>query len=368
MSTSSPGFTSAMTMLYSVCLAPQETVTSSGAYSSPWSRLSLWQTAARSSAMPPTSVYLVWPLSSARTAASLMRFGVSKSGSPTLNEITSMPWARMARALAFMARVAEGTRVFKRSASMGTLLSDDLDVSLGQARLHHGRDQAGDRRPQRGDLLDEAGRDIGVALVRHHEHRLHGAAQLAVHERHLELVLEVRHRANAAHDAVGALTVDEVDEEPVEGRDTHVSEPMRGLVDQLEALLDAEERLLGRVGHHRDDELVEDAEAPLDEVEVSVVHRVEHPRIDRPLAHGEPPSSCWKGGKSLGEFSQGRERKSRWCPRTGAPSSASAHLETRAAAPWSHAGPPPARREAARRRRRPPRAPARRATSRRAGR
>ena len=105
-----------------MCLAPQETVTSSGAYSRPWSRLNFWQTAARSSGMPPTSVYLVCPLSIARIAASLIRAGVSKSGSPAPKEITSMPCARIAFALACMARVGEGASVFIRSASMGSCL------------------------------------------------------------------------------------------------------------------------------------------------------------------------------------------------------------------------------------------------------
>ncbi len=105
-----------------MCLAPQEAVTSSGAYSRPWSRLNFWQIAARSSGMPPTSVYLVCPFSIARTAASLMREGVSKSGSPAPKEITSMPCARIAFALACMARVGEGASVFIRSASMGSCL------------------------------------------------------------------------------------------------------------------------------------------------------------------------------------------------------------------------------------------------------
>src|SRR4026209_1001390 len=288
-SKSSPGFTRAITILWNVGLAPQETVTSSSAYSRPLSRLSFWQTAARSSGMPPTSVYLVWPFSSARTAASLIRRGVSKSGSPAPKEITSMPCARRARALACMASVGEGASVFIRSASMG-LLACGLAVSrkfLGEPLLDRRGHHAGARRAQRGHLFDEARGDVGVPLVRHHEHGLHGVAELAVHEGHLELVLEVGHRAQAAHHAVGALALDQIDQEPVERRDAHPAHPdaRRALVDQLQALLRAEQGLLGGIGHHRDDQLVEDAQAALDEVQVSVVHRIEHARIDRSLAH-----------------------------------------------------------------------------------
>ena len=42
--------------------------------------------------------------------------------------------------------------------------------------------------------------------------------ELPVHERHLELVLEVGDGAEPAHDAVGLLAVDEVDQEAVERR------------------------------------------------------------------------------------------------------------------------------------------------------
>ena len=63
------------------------------------------------------------------------------------------------------------------------------------------------------------------------------AAQLAVHERHLELVLEVRDGADAAHDAVGALARDEVDGEAVEGHDAEVAPVIRRrLVDHLQPL------------------------------------------------------------------------------------------------------------------------------------
>src|SRR5262249_11845549 len=155
--------------------------------------------------------------------------------------------------------------------------------------LDHGRHQSGDRRPERRDLLDEARGDVGIALVGHHEHRLHALAQLAVHQRHLELVLEIGHRAEAAHDAVGLLALDQVDDEPVERGDAQAVHSRRALVDQLEPLLDAEQRLLRGVRADGDDQLVEDAQAALDEVQVAVVDGVEHAGIHRALAHENPP-------------------------------------------------------------------------------
>src|SRR5690349_13141670 len=165
--------------------------------------------------MPPTSVYLVWPRRMASTAASLMRCGVSKSGSPAPNEITSIPWLRSSLALAWTARVEDGASVFKRSASTSCLLAARGAGSagrelLGEPLLDDGRHHAVDGGAVAGHLLDEPRRDVGVLLVRHHEHGLHGGLELAVHQRHLELVLEIGDGPDAAHDAVGALALDQV--------------------------------------------------------------------------------------------------------------------------------------------------------------
>src|SRR5206468_3546015 len=89
-----------------------------------------------------------------------------------------------------------------------------------------------------------------------------------------------------AHDAVGTLTRDQIDQEAVEGDDAKVAELRGGLVDHLEPLLHREERLLRRIGDDRDDELVEDLQAALDDVDVAVVRGIEHAGIDGALGHG----------------------------------------------------------------------------------
>src|SRR5437899_7654056 len=114
--------------------------------------------------MPPTSVYFVCPLCIARSAASLMRAGVSKSGSPAPNEITSIPCDRSSLALAWTASVDDGASVFRRSASTTLsswevrgrastrLLQGEL---LGETLLHGRRDHAVDRRAEARHFLDE---------------------------------------------------------------------------------------------------------------------------------------------------------------------------------------------------------------------
>src|SRR4051812_31678441 len=89
----------------------------SGRYVRPFSRLNLSAIACLSSGKQGVGVYLVTPLSSAALAASLMKAGVSKSGSPAPKPTTSTPAFFSALALALTARVIESATNLTRSAS-----------------------------------------------------------------------------------------------------------------------------------------------------------------------------------------------------------------------------------------------------------
>src|SRR5262249_58088827 len=114
-------------------------------------------------------------------AASLMRSGVSKSGSPAPNEITSTPRRRSSRAFACTASVDDGASVFKRSASTAWLLRRRTagllgGVLLGQSLFDHRPHHTSDRRAEACDFLDQPLRDVPVLIVGHQEHGLDGAA------------------------------------------------------------------------------------------------------------------------------------------------------------------------------------------------
>src|SRR5690348_2377491 len=79
--------------------------------------------ALRSEGVPPAAVYLVRPLSMAALAASLMNWGVSKSGSPAPMAITSLPSDFRRAALAVTARVGDGLMAFRRLATNDMRLS-----------------------------------------------------------------------------------------------------------------------------------------------------------------------------------------------------------------------------------------------------
>src|ERR1041385_1613833 len=280
MTTSSPSSISAWTKLESACLPPQLTNTSSFVYSRPYSRRYFSTIARRSGSMPRTSVYFVMPFLSASIAASLMRCGVSKSGSPAVKLTRSTPSARSTCALAARASVTDGLIpcVFFPS-----LIKRDLLKFLFQFFRNERRHEARDVAPQAHDFLHQARADVKMILPGHHEERLDAGRELAVHHRHLELVLEVRDRAQPANDDLCAGFFCVFNEQPVEtlGLDA-VAESFENLADHLQPLVEIEEgAVLFRVARDRDDDPVEDAKRALNQVDVTVGDGIERARIDR---------------------------------------------------------------------------------------
>ena len=156
---------------------------------------------------------------------------------------------------------------------------------LAQPGEHRLGDQAGQVAAQGEDLLDQPAGEVDVVLLGHHEDGLDPRVEPPVHQRHLELVLEVRDGAQAAHHGAGAHPVHEVDQQAGEALDP-APRPIDHLADRLDPLLDGEQRLLSFVDQHGHDHLVEQRTATLDDVEVAVVDGVERPGIDGdPLAH-----------------------------------------------------------------------------------
>jgi hypothetical protein len=73
--------------------------------------------------IPALGVYFVFPESSASFAAVMISAGVLKSGSPAPNEMTSLPSAFIAFALAVIARVGDGFSKFVLSERFGVFNS-----------------------------------------------------------------------------------------------------------------------------------------------------------------------------------------------------------------------------------------------------
>ena len=95
-------------MLNSDCFAPLLTSIWSASYFKPFSLYSLLAIATSSSGVPATAVYLVAPCLIASIAASLITFGVSKSGSPAEKLKISLPSAFNSLASVEIAIVIDG--------------------------------------------------------------------------------------------------------------------------------------------------------------------------------------------------------------------------------------------------------------------
>jgi hypothetical protein len=137
-----------------------------------------------------------------------------------------------------------------------------------------------------GHLAHQARADVGKPLRRHEKDGFQRAVELAVHQRHLELVLEVAHRAEAANQerrADPARVVGDQSFEAVQG-DPGVLAHHRAK--HLEALGDREQRLLGGVHRDRDDDVVGEREAPPDQVGVAQRRRIEGAGIEGDTVHG----------------------------------------------------------------------------------
>ena len=106
--------------------------------------------------------------------------------------------------------------------------------------------------------------------------------QLAVHQRHLELVLEVRDRAQAADDARCALLpLRVVDQQAVEGLDLDVGAALEHLADDRDALVALNSGVFSTLTSTATMIRSKIARAALDDVDVAVGQRIERPGIDR---------------------------------------------------------------------------------------
>src|SRR5439155_18434209 len=128
------------------------------------------------------------------------------------------------------------------------------------------------------DLLDAARGEEAVLRAGHQVHGFHLGRELAVEMVHLELPLEVGDRAEALDHRARAPAAGELDDELREHLDLDVLEVGEGLAEEVDTVLDREERLLVlRVTDDADNDPLEDSGGPPDDVDVPVRHRVVAP-------------------------------------------------------------------------------------------
>src|SRR5262249_3706159 len=135
--------------------------------------------------------------------------------------------------------------------------------------------------------LDKPRTRVEVSLARHDEDRLNVRPEMAVHHCHLELVLEIRNRAQSPDDSLGSAALDVVDQQARKAVGDHARAAGR-FENHLYSFLRREEgRVLRGVVRDRDDHAIENLEAPLDDIEMAVGEWIERPWEHRhPLPSG----------------------------------------------------------------------------------
>lgn len=112
------------------------------------------------------------------------------------------------------------------------------------------------------DFLDQARTHIRIFRARHHEQCLAQIIQLAIHQRHLELIFKIGHGADAAQDGARFECGDRIDKESAERHDFNIVDSFACKLQQMHPFFKGEKRVFLRIFRDGDQNLVEDAACP----------------------------------------------------------------------------------------------------------
>src|SRR5882672_6099205 len=232
------------------CFPPTLTTHSFGSKAEPSSRLCQAQMASRSVMIPPAGVYFDLFSSIALIPAFLMWSGVGKSGSPGPKSATSTPRDLSFSASAITAAVGEICMRLMRSvnctvAPYRALACTSHSRNLcTQHLLDDGGHQIGQGRAVLRDFPHQLGTQVAVRLAGKHEHGLQPRLELAIHQRHLQLVFVIGNGADAAENHAGMPLARVVHEQPFKHVHFHISPLLGDFTQHLHTLGNGEERLL----------------------------------------------------------------------------------------------------------------------------
>src|SRR5216110_1936456 len=136
------------------------------------------------------------------------------------------------------------------------------------------RYERGDIAPELGDFFNNTRAEIGVFLLRHEEDSFNFGVELPVHQRHLKFKLEIGNGTQSAHDGVRILRGGEFHQQSFHRRDLDVIVRDR-VAQHRQPLIWGEERLFLVVNCDRDNDFVKESAGPLDDIEMTIRHRIE---------------------------------------------------------------------------------------------
>lgn len=141
---------------------------------------------------------------------------------------------------------------------------------IGEGIRDDERDEMGDVTAETRDLFYQARRDVAVFLFGHEEKSLQPRFEAAIHERHLELKLEVAHRAEPADDCARLGISRELHKQAVKGGDPHIFNPRDCFVEEDDAFVWCKEAAFFGIERDGDDDFIAQFRGTFDDVEVAV--------------------------------------------------------------------------------------------------
>src|SRR5215211_5205154 len=113
--------------------------------------------------------------------------------------------------------------------------------------------------------------------------------QLAVHQRHLKLVLEIADGPEPSDDDRRTHLLCELRQQSIERLKGNAGVVAHRRAQHVQPLLHREEWLLANIYSYGDDEVIGQSEAPANQVFMALRQRIEGARVDRDMSHG-----AWK--------------------------------------------------------------------------
>src|SRR5690606_1394247 len=149
-----------------------------------------------------------------------------------------------------------------------------------QPALDRGEHKFADVAAQNSDLANNGARDELILVRGRHEQCFDFGKQMAIHARHLELVLEVGHGAQTAHDDAPILVTHEILEQTAEAFHFDVRVMAEHLARDLDPFFNGEEWPLVGAVRDADDDMIEQPRSATHQVFMAARERIESTWID----------------------------------------------------------------------------------------
>ena len=132
-----------------------------------------------------------------------------------------------------------------------------LGFSVLERLIYVWRDELLDVRPVVADLFDQARTGVAVGVLGHDEDGFDIRVEVAIHQGHLELELEIGQGPQAPDKGAGAEFLCQVDGQPAKLGRGHVAKRLEIATNQFHPLVRSEEGAYARILGHRDHDLIE---------------------------------------------------------------------------------------------------------------